>query len=56
MVPALLTMLGERTWWIPAWLDRVLPNLTIEPPSTGGALDAPAGSRDVPQPEPEPVA
>ena len=56
MVPALLTMLGERTWWIPAWLDRVLPNLTIEPPSTGGALDAPAGSRDVQQPEPEPVA
>jgi RND superfamily putative drug exporter len=55
MVPALLTMLGERTWWIPGWLDRLLPNLTIEPPSTGGTLDAPAGSRDVPQPEPEPV-
>jgi RND superfamily putative drug exporter len=56
MVPALLTMLGERTWWIPGWLDRLLPNLTIEPPSTGGTLDAPAGSRDVHQPEPEPVA
>ncbi len=33
LVPALLTLLGERTWWIPRWLDRVLPNLTIEPPA-----------------------
>ena len=33
MVPALLTLLGERSWYMPAWLDRVLPNLTIEPPA-----------------------
>ncbi|HEX2102224.1 MAG TPA: MMPL family transporter, partial [Solirubrobacteraceae bacterium] len=32
LVPALLTLLRERSWYIPAWLDRVLPNLTIEPP------------------------
>jgi putative drug exporter of the RND superfamily len=31
-VPALLSVLGERSWTIPAWLDRVLPNITIEPP------------------------
>jgi RND superfamily putative drug exporter len=35
LVPALLTMLGERAWYIPRWLDRLLPNLTIEPPQDG---------------------
>jgi putative drug exporter of the RND superfamily len=32
MVPALLTVLGERSWYMPAWLDKLLPNITIEPP------------------------
>jgi RND superfamily putative drug exporter len=32
LVPALLTLLGERSWYIPGWLDRLLPNITIEPP------------------------
>jgi putative drug exporter of the RND superfamily len=32
LVPALLTMLGEKSWYIPRWLDRALPNITIEPP------------------------
>jgi len=30
LVPALLALLGHRAWWIPAWLDRVLPNVDIE--------------------------
>jgi RND superfamily putative drug exporter len=25
-------LLGRRAWYIPRWLDRILPNLTIEPP------------------------
>jgi putative drug exporter of the RND superfamily len=44
LVPALLTLLGERSWTIPAWLDRVLPNVTIEPPAEradGGIARAP---------------
>ena len=32
LVPAFLTILGEKAWYMPRWLDRVLPNLTIEPP------------------------
>jgi RND superfamily putative drug exporter len=32
LVPALLTLLRERSWYIPRWLDRLLPNITIEPP------------------------
>ena len=39
LVPAFLTLLGEKSWYIPGWLDRALPNITIEPPhgrGTGG--------------------
>jgi putative drug exporter of the RND superfamily len=32
LVPALLTLLREKSWYLPRWLDRALPNLTIEPP------------------------
>jgi RND superfamily putative drug exporter len=35
LVPALLTLLGERSWYIPGWLDRLLPDITIEPPHEG---------------------
>ena len=36
LLPALMRMLGERTWWLPGWLDRRLPNLDVEP-AQGGA-------------------
>ena len=35
LVPAFFTLLGEKTWYIPRWLDRLLPNITIEPPHDG---------------------
>ncbi|HET8742271.1 MAG TPA: MMPL family transporter, partial [Gaiella sp.] len=35
LVPSLFTLLGEKTWYIPRWLDRVLPNVTIEAPHEG---------------------
>ena len=35
LVPAFLTLMGERSWYIPRWLDRTLPNITIEPPHDG---------------------
>jgi putative drug exporter of the RND superfamily len=35
LVPAFLTMLAEKAWYIPRWLDRLLPNITIEPPHDG---------------------
>jgi putative drug exporter of the RND superfamily len=52
LVPAFLTLMGERAWYIPGWLDRVLPNLTIEPPHEGEAREAPLSRR----PEPEPTS
>ena len=37
LVPAFLTMLGEKAWYMPRWLDRLLPGITIEPPQDGEA-------------------
>ncbi|MFC4529682.1 MMPL family transporter [Sphaerisporangium dianthi] len=44
LVPATMVLLGRLNWWCPAWLDRVLPDLSIaghgedddEPPVTAG--------------------
>ena len=55
LIPAFLTLLGEKSWYIPGWLDRLLPNITIEPPHDG---EAPvAERREFPaEPKPEPGA
>jgi RND superfamily putative drug exporter len=31
LVPALMHILGRANWWVPAWLDRRLPRLHVEP-------------------------
>jgi RND superfamily putative drug exporter len=30
IVPSTMELLGARNWWLPAWLDRILPNLNVE--------------------------
>jgi putative drug exporter of the RND superfamily len=45
LVPAFFTLLGEKTWYMPRWLDRLLPNLTIEPPHDGEARREPEVGR-----------
>jgi RND superfamily putative drug exporter len=30
LVPATMELLGARNWWIPTWLDRILPRLDVE--------------------------
>jgi putative drug exporter of the RND superfamily len=30
LIPALMYLLGERAWWLPQWLDRLLPNIDVE--------------------------
>jgi len=35
LMPALMHLLGSSAWWIPRWLDRVLPNVDVE----GAALE-----------------
>jgi RND superfamily putative drug exporter len=31
LVPAVMHLSGRANWWLPAWLDRILPHLSIEP-------------------------
>jgi RND superfamily putative drug exporter len=40
LVPAVMQLLGPRNWWIPDWLERVLPRLDVEK-----AAPAPAAGR-----------
>jgi RND superfamily putative drug exporter len=35
LMPAALSLLGKSAWWIPKWLDRILPDIDVE----GHALD-----------------
>ena len=37
LIPATLYLLGEKAWWLPRWLDRLLPNVDVE----GENLDRP---------------
>jgi RND superfamily putative drug exporter len=41
IVPAVMLIVGERMWWLPTWLDRLLPNLDIEGESLSRRLSAP---------------
>ena len=50
VIPALLHLLGPAAWWLPRWLDRVLPRVDVE----GAALRArvPEDARSVVEREP----
>ncbi|MBO8185924.1 MMPL family transporter [Streptomyces spirodelae] len=49
LVPALMHMLGGANWWLPQWLDRRLPRLSIEPDSVDDSTEEDAlASADVP--------
>ncbi|MFG2353553.1 MMPL family transporter [Streptomyces sp. NPDC048521] len=37
LVPALMHLLGTANWWLPAWLERRLPRISIEPPECRAA-------------------
>ncbi|MFT3851713.1 MAG: MMPL family transporter [Ilumatobacteraceae bacterium] len=33
LVPATMELLGDRNWWLPTWLDRILPRIDVEGPT-----------------------
>ncbi|GGV65180.1 membrane protein [Streptomyces longisporoflavus] len=47
IVPALFALLGTKAWWLPKWLDKLLPNLDVEGAKLGGGAtaDVPAQRR-----------
>ncbi|WP_070379937.1 MMPL family transporter [Rhodococcus sp. WMMA185] len=30
IIPSVMALLGDKAWWLPAWLDKILPNVDIE--------------------------
>jgi RND superfamily putative drug exporter len=49
LVPATMELLGDRNWWLPDWLDRVLPNIDIEGQRPTGD-EFGAGNQPTPRP------
>jgi putative drug exporter of the RND superfamily len=45
-VPVVHTLLGDRAWHLPKWIDRVLPNVDVE----GAALTERLDAHAVPEP------
>jgi RND superfamily putative drug exporter len=52
LVPALMSLLGDRAWWLPRWLDRILPSVNLEAttpaPTTGTAHTHPGHAASSP--------
>jgi putative drug exporter of the RND superfamily len=48
LVPAVLALLGRSAWWLPRWMDRILPDLDVE----GARLGEPEPVSAVPVPVP----
>jgi RND superfamily putative drug exporter len=46
LVPATMELLGARNWWIPKWLDKILPHIDVE-----GSDGLPAGDEEQRTPE-----
>lgn len=46
LVPAVMQLLGDKAWWLPKWLDRILPKLDVE----GEGLAHEVALRDWPEP------
>lgn len=47
LVPAILSLLGDRAWWFPRWLDRLTPRVDIEGESLRAAAPEPKEFADV---------
>ena len=39
LVPSTMELLGDRNWWIPRWLDRILPELHLEEEASSPGAD-----------------
>ncbi|MEG8276459.1 MMPL family transporter [Streptomyces sp. AHA2] len=52
IVPAVLALLGDKAWWLPAWLDRMLPRVDVEGEALGRAADTGPAPDSAPDPEP----
>ncbi len=50
LVPALMGLMGEKAWWIPGWLDRMLPEARLEAPAPPAGAPGAGASTDAEPP------
>ncbi|HEX2391943.1 MAG TPA: MMPL family transporter [Solirubrobacterales bacterium] len=50
LVPAVMVLLGKRVWWLPGWLEKVVPHISIEGEEYFAARDAAAKRAAAPEP------
>ena len=53
VAPAVMTLLGDRAWWLPGWLDRLVPRFELE--ANTGTPEADRGRAPVPAGRPTPA-
>ena len=51
ITPAVLTLLGDKAWWMPKWLDKLVPNMDVE----GATLTGPLSEGEVENESPKTV-
>ena len=51
LTPAIMTLLGDKAWWMPKWLDKLVPNMDVE----GATLTGPLSEGEVENESPKTV-
>ena len=51
LTPAIMTLLGDKAWWMPKWLDKLVPNMDVE----GATLTSPLSEGEVENESPKTV-
>ncbi|GEL95919.1 MMPL family transporter [Cellulomonas composti] len=55
LIPAVMAIAGEKAWWLPRWLDRLLPNLDVEGDKLVRQLEAQVAAEEATEPGREPA-
>jgi RND superfamily putative drug exporter len=56
LIPAVMHLAGDAAWWLPEWLERILPNVDVEGAELERAHPHPGAGAVSAEPRPELVA
>jgi RND superfamily putative drug exporter len=54
VVPSVMMLLGKANWWFPPWLDRFLPEISVDADDLAAHVAGPAVTNSDPDPDPDP--
>ncbi|AEF38664.1 MMPL family transporter [Hoyosella subflava] len=47
IIPSVMSLLGDKAWWLPRWLDRILPNVDVEGEKLTRQLETPKSDTEL---------